>query len=176
MQSHCRTCDLPRLQYPAPVFPILAPLPVERSASALAFFTFVRSFAQTWGITISATILQNELKRKLPAAFVSQFPDGVEIAYAAIPIVRDLAEPLRTEVRVAFADSLSVIWKTMIGISGLGLLSVLFMREIVMRDNTDERFGLHEKKVVDEEKVVPTDVEKVGDISAATRSVPGSES
>ncbi|THH00042.1 hypothetical protein EW026_g2413 [Hermanssonia centrifuga] len=34
------------LLYPATVFPVLAPLPVERNATALAFFAFVRSFAQ----------------------------------------------------------------------------------------------------------------------------------
>ena len=72
------------------MFPILAPLDVEHNASALAFFSFVRAFAQTWGITITSTILQNELKKKLPEAFLSQFPQGLEIAYAAIPIIKDL--------------------------------------------------------------------------------------
>lgn len=30
----------------SPTFPVLAPLPVEKNANALAFFAFVRSFAQ----------------------------------------------------------------------------------------------------------------------------------
>ncbi|KAJ7636318.1 iron permease [Roridomyces roridus] len=51
-----------------PIFPILAPLPTSRAASALALFTFTRAFAQTWGLTISSTILQNRLKTNLPAA------------------------------------------------------------------------------------------------------------
>jgi len=142
--------------FSTPVFPILAPLPVERTASALAFFTFVRSFANTWGITISSTILQNELKKKLPAAFTAQFPSGTEIAYAAIPVIRDLPEPLKTEVQTAFADSLRVIWLTMIGICALGVLSVLFMGEVPMKEHTDEAFGLSDKpkrdSQVDEEK------------------------
>ncbi|TCD64696.1 hypothetical protein EIP91_003770 [Steccherinum ochraceum] len=131
--------------YPSTVFPILASLPVESTGSALAFFAFVRAFAQTWGITISATILQNGLKKKLPDAFVSQFPQGVEIAYAAIPVIKDLPEPLRTQVRVAFADSMSLIWKSMIGITGLGLISLLFLKEIPMRENTDATYGLEER-------------------------------
>jgi MFS family permease len=140
------------LLYPAPVFPVLAPLPVERTASALAFFAFVRSFAQSWGITISATILQNELKKKLPADFVSLFPGGVEIAYAAIPVVKTLPEPLKNEVRVAFADSMITIWHTMIGISALGVISVFFMEEIDMRVTMDDRFGLTDGEIKDEEK------------------------
>ncbi|KIP05339.1 hypothetical protein PHLGIDRAFT_25152 [Phlebiopsis gigantea 11061_1 CR5-6] len=143
------------LLYTAPVFPILAPLPVDRTAPALAFFAFVRAFAQTWGITISATILQNELKNKLPAAFVAQFPGGVEIAYAAIPVIRDLPEPLRTQVRVAFADSMSTIWKVMTGICALGLLSVFILKEIPMPTHKDDKYGLdvaNQVNNVDEEK------------------------
>ncbi|THG95258.1 hypothetical protein EW026_g6357 [Hermanssonia centrifuga] len=128
------------------MFPVLASLPVERTASALAFWAFVRAFAQTWGITISSTILQNELKKNLPLAFVSRFPQGVEIAYAAIPIINGLEEPLRGEVKEAFASSMSVIWKTMIGIAGIGLLTVLLLKEIPMKAFTDETYGLSQRK------------------------------
>ena len=144
-------------QYAAPIFPVLSPLPVEHTAAALAFFAFARSFAQTWGITIASTILQNELKKKLPDDFVSQFPQGLEIAYAAIPLINGLPEPLRFEVRRAFADSLKAIWQPMIGISGAGLLTVLMLREIPMPKVTDEKYGLHPgaESAEDEEKAVP---------------------
>ncbi|KAG8946148.1 hypothetical protein FRC04_012003 [Tulasnella sp. 424] len=141
--------------YAATTFPILAPLPVSENAHALAFFTFVKSYSQTWGITIGATILQNQLKTKLPKAFLEMFPaEGVEIAYAAIPQIPGLPEPMRTEVRVAFASSLRVIWLTMIGFCGLGLISVLGMKELKMHEVTDEDWGMEEKKrvAIDEEK------------------------
>lgn len=139
----------------------MAPLPVHLTAPALAFLAFLRTFAQvsrhsdsstiegdssiplqTWGITIASTVLQNELKRNLPAEFVSTFPQGLEIVYAAIPHIEGLSEPLRTEVRVAFATSMSVIWKTMVGISGLGIISLFLLKEIPMRVHTDDNFGL----------------------------------
>lgn len=135
----------------------MAPLPVERTAAALAFFAFVRAFAQTWGITIASTILQNELKKKLPADFVSQFADGAEIAYAAIPIIGSMQEPLRSEVRDAFAQSMAVIWKTMIGISGAGILTLFFLKEVPMNAHTDEAYGLSAaegRAVPDEEKTM----------------------
>ncbi|KAG9050249.1 hypothetical protein FS837_006690 [Tulasnella sp. UAMH 9824] len=141
--------------YAAPTFPILAPLPVGENAHALAFFAFVKSYSQTWGITLGATILQNQLKTKLPAEFLTMFPsDGVDITYAAIPQISGLPEPMRTEVRAAFASSLRVIWLAMIGICAVGLLSVLVMKEVKMHEATDEGWGLEERKrrEVDEER------------------------
>ncbi|KDR69579.1 hypothetical protein GALMADRAFT_77246 [Galerina marginata CBS 339.88] len=132
------------------IFPILAPLPVSRTASALGFFAFLRAFAQTWGITIAGTILQNQLKKNLPAAFVTQFPQGTQIAYAAIPVLHKLPDALQLEVRIAFATSMTVIWKVMIGISGLGLLTLPLLREVPMNQSTDENYGLQDKnKTVD---------------------------
>ncbi|KAG8913329.1 hypothetical protein FRC01_004594, partial [Tulasnella sp. 417] len=133
--------------YAAPTFPILAPLPVSENAHALAFFAFVKSYSQTWGVTIGATILQNELKTKLPNAFLDMFPaKGVDITYAAIPQIPSLPEPLRTEVRNAFARSLRVIWLAMIGICGVGLFCVLLMKDVKMHEVTDEDWGMEGRK------------------------------
>ncbi|KAJ6551925.1 MFS general substrate transporter [Mycena capillaripes] len=138
------------LIFSAPVYPLLAPLPNNRNATALALFTFTRSFAQTWGLTISGTILQNTLKKNLPAAFVAHFPPGSEIAYAAIPVIRGLEAPLRNEVRAAFADSMAVIWQTMIGVAGLGLLFSFLMAEVPMGTTVDENYTLNEDRAEDE--------------------------
>lgn len=157
--------------YTAPIFTVLAPLPIERNASAIALFSFVRNFGYTWGVTIAATVLQNELKRTLPAAFAALFPSGVEIAYAAIPVIRTLDEPLRTEVKNAFAESMSVVWKVMAGIGGLGFLSLALIREIPMQVATDDRFGLHEgEKILDEEKATAVDVSVVPEITVSETS------
>jgi len=40
----------------------------------------------------------------------------------------------------------------MIGISGLGLLTVFFLKEIQMKDEKDEKYGLHEEKRQGDEK------------------------
>ena len=101
---------------------------------------------QTWGITISATILQNELKKHLPSSFAGQFPEGAEIAYAIIPVIPTLDDPLRTEVRIAFATSMSVVWKVMLGLAGGGFLATLMLKEIPMHTATDSRYGLEQHK------------------------------
>lgn len=91
-------------------------------------------------------MLQTQLSSRLPAAFLEAFPDGVAIAYSAIPIIPSLPEPLRTEVRVAFAESIIVIWKVLIGIAGLGLVSSLFMKGLPLHTEVDESWGIEEEK------------------------------
>ncbi|KAI0759674.1 iron permease [Trametes elegans] len=126
-------------------FPILAPLPFSNSAHALAFFVFIRCFAQSWGIVIGGTILQSTLAHALPASFTAALPAGVQVAYAAIPAIPALPPPLRSAVRAAFARALQLVWRVMAGLSGAGLLSCLLMGEVEMRkDSLDEKWGLQE--------------------------------
>lgn len=61
--------------YVVPDFPILAAAPVTENAHVLALLTFVRTFAQTWGIAIGATVLQNRFTRKLPTEMLAQLPN-----------------------------------------------------------------------------------------------------
>ncbi|KAJ7236847.1 major facilitator superfamily domain-containing protein [Mycena rebaudengoi] len=130
----------------SPVFPLLAPLPPNRAAAALLFSRSRDPF--------SSTVLQNTLQKQLPADFVAQFPPGFEIANVAIPRIHQLPEPLCSEVQDAFADSMGVIWQTMIGFAGLGLLLSFVMREVQMTNAIDENFGLVvEEKVGDDEKL-----------------------
>lgn len=98
--------------------------------------------SQTWGITIAANVLQSQLKSRLPASFTAQFPAGVELAFSAIPAINGLEEPLRSEVRAAFALSLSRVWWTMLGFSFAGGLASLAMRELPMQQVKDDKYGL----------------------------------
>ena len=95
-------------------------------------------------MTAGGTVLQNELGRRLPAEFLSQLPGGVSIAYSVIPVIRDLPEPLKTNVRHAFADSLRVYWQVLIGVSGAGLVTSLLMKGLPLHTKVDENWGLHE--------------------------------
>ncbi|KAJ7907895.1 major facilitator superfamily domain-containing protein [Mycena leptocephala] len=63
-------------EYSTTMFPVQAPLPVSQNARALAFLTFVGSFAGVWGLTIGGTILDNQLAGRLPAAFLDTFTNA----------------------------------------------------------------------------------------------------
>lgn len=71
------------------------------------------------------------------------FPDGQELAFAAIPTIGNLPEPLRSEVRASFAKSMSIIWKSMIGLCAIGFISLILLQEVEMKVEKDNTFGLH---------------------------------
>ncbi|KAG8870907.1 hypothetical protein FRB97_009266 [Tulasnella sp. 331] len=139
--------------FPGPTYPVLAAAPITETAHGLALFDFIRNLAQAFGVTIGSTILQNELKKQLPTAFLQSVSASTgEIEYALIPIVKTLLEPLRGQVRDAFAQSMQVIWRVMIGVSGAGLLCALAMKELKMHEKTNEEWGIAGEKEGDEEK------------------------
>lgn len=137
-------------------FPVLSALPVEENARALAFFTFCRFCAGVWGIAIGATVLQNELQHRLPPPFIaslssssssSSSSSGVELSYSAIPLIPTLTDPvLKEEVRIAFGESLKVLWKVLAGIAGMGGLASLVMKGIPLNASVDEKWGLEEEE------------------------------
>ena len=96
-------------------------------------------------MTIGTAVLQTQLTKRLPDAFVQQFPGGVSIAYSIIPVIPMLEQPLRDQIREAFADSLIVLWQVMIGIAGLGLVASLFMKGLPLHTQMDENWGIAEK-------------------------------
>ncbi|KAJ7836914.1 iron permease [Mycena olivaceomarginata] len=146
-------------------FALMAPIPVSRLGSALAFQSFLRTVSQTWGITISGAILQNTVKHRFPARFLKELPAGSDFEFSALSRIAALPEPMQHEVKITFGQGISTIYWVMIatsayfliiGVSGLGLLCVLFMKEVPMCGNVDAKFGLKEKG----EKGGKGDVEK----------------
>lgn len=78
-------------------------------------------------------------------SFLATLPSGAGFTYAIIPIIRTLPEPLKDQVRAAFAEGTRLIWIVMAGVSGAGLLSCLLMREEEMRKDMDSTWGLKEE-------------------------------
>jgi hypothetical protein len=95
-------------------------------------------------------VLQNQLKQKLPPSFAAQFPQGLEIAFATITIIKGLEELLCSEVRTAFALSMRTVWLVIIGISDAGLLATALLKEVPMLTIPEERFELKEKEQRDD--------------------------
>jgi hypothetical protein len=102
------------------------------------YITYPISSPQVWGVTLGGAILQNELLRRLPEDFLAQHSQSVALAYSIIPQIRDLPQPLKQNVQVAFAESLGVVWKAVVGVSAVGLLSSLSMRGLPLHTATDE--------------------------------------
>ncbi|GEM12857.1 exocyst complex component sec6 [Rhodotorula toruloides] len=128
-------------------FPVLAPIPVQQQSPAMAFFGFIRSLGQVFAITVGSTILQNQLAKKMPQEYAAQIGGRGDAAFATIPLINDLPEPLRTTVRAVFADSTRTIWWFCLGITMAGLVVSLFMEDIPLATETDEEnWGLKERE------------------------------
>lgn len=95
-----------------------------------------------FGVTIGGAVLQNELHKTLPPDFQTKFPGGTAIAYDIIPVISSLAEPLKTEVRNAFATSLRVVWQVMVGVGALGFLISSAMKHLPLHTSLDENWGM----------------------------------
>ncbi|KAI0264973.1 hypothetical protein BC834DRAFT_970527 [Gloeopeniophorella convolvens] len=139
-------------------FPVLAATPVNQVVPVLAFYTFLRTFVNVWGVTVGGVVLQNKLIHGLPQKFLDSFPQGVEIAFAAIPGISDLDPALEDEVRAVFARSLSTLWKIMTGIAGIGLLVSLAMKRFPLHTSVDEEWGQKDQSEKQEVKVEVSDV------------------
>lgn len=72
---------------------------------------------------------------------MEKFPRGVAVAYSVIPQIRDLPQPLKDDVREAFAQSLSVVWKAVAGLCAAGFVSSLLMRGLPLHTVTDKAWA-----------------------------------
>ena len=63
--------------------------------------------------------------------------------------MRTLPEPLQTEVRDAFAESIVRVWWAMLGFAGAGALSLALLREVPMQQHKDDTYGLARAETVD---------------------------
>ena len=99
-----------------------------------------------WGTTIGSTVLQTQLKKRLPAEFLAQFPGGISLSYAAIPLIKTLSSDLQEEVRNAFARSIDDIWYVMLGIAVAGLLVCPLMKALPLHTQVDKKWELDLEK------------------------------
>lgn len=146
------------LGYAATTFAVLAPLPPSLNAVAMGTHGFARAFGQVLGIAIGTAAFTNQLAKKLPAEFAAQLPGGPASAFAAIPRIATLPEPLRSEVQVAFAESLKAIWYVLIGLGVVGFAISFGIKSIPLNTTTDESWGIvkgNEGEHVDVEKASP---------------------
>ncbi|KAF7329101.1 MFS general substrate transporter [Mycena kentingensis (nom. inval.)] len=123
-------------EYSTTMFPVQAPLPLSQNARALAFLTFVSSFAGVWGLTIGGAVLDNQFAARVPA--------GVYHTYALTPETSQLP----SNVQNAFAESLGFVWAVLAGLAGIGLFASLWMDGLPLHSTLDENWTLEAETAV----------------------------
>ncbi|KAF8997193.1 iron permease [Cyathus striatus] len=131
-------------------FSVLAPLPVTMNAPAIALLAFLRIFAQAWSVAITGSIMQNFLLKRLPDEFLRMFPQGVQLSYAAIPIISTLPEDLKKGVEAGFVKSLRAVWTALEVIAAIGFISLFIMKDVPLRTTVDKKWANDQKEQDDE--------------------------
>ena len=111
-----------------------------------------RRYRQILGVAIAGVVFQNGPARS--AASLSLL--GLN-PYAMTSLVGFLYEPLRTQLRIAFAQSLQAVWIMVTALAALGLVASLFMQELTS--------PLHPREVEDERRRDPDGATPMGQTS-----------
>jgi hypothetical protein len=101
---------------------------------------------QAWGVSVGGTILQNALIRKLPEnAILGQekaLTTGQQLAYAIVPLISTLSQPLQDEVRQAFLESFREVWIAFAVCAAIGLFSWFAMKNYPLKKSVDQEWGI----------------------------------
>jgi hypothetical protein len=77
----------------------------------------------------------------LPSSFLTQFPQGVDIALQIIPIIPSLNQPLKDEVWNTFGAALQVVWQVVLGIAITGIFLSIGMKQLELHTEIDKDWG-----------------------------------
>lgn len=129
--------------FSAMIFAIQASVRKEHLSIAVAMFVFFRSFGQSLGVALGGLIFQNRMYVNL-----LKYP---ELASHAVEYSRDVAAlvtivnhmpdgPAKTHLRIAYCDSLRIVWAFLCGVSGLALaLSLLTKHYDLNQEHSSEQ-------------------------------------
>ncbi|KAL8776008.1 MAG: hypothetical protein Q9213_008412 [Squamulea squamosa] len=142
--------------FPSMAFAIQASQTNEDLAFAIAMFSFFRAFGQAIGVAVGGTVFQNQMKSKLLAypALASKANEYSKDASSLVQIIKGMQDDgVKQNLQHAYADSLKVVWATMCGLAGVGLILSLGTKGLDMNKPLEtEQYFLDEKKTPDEEK------------------------
>ena len=138
--------------FPAIVFACQVPQKDEYVGIATSAMTFFRSFGMIFGVgAIGGSVFENSWNTYIEGD-LSQLPADLQVdgtqALSIIPILPTLSVPLQDLLRACFADSVRVIWYVMIGLTGLGFVITIFMKDLPLDNGVNtskQQFVEHPK-------------------------------
>lgn len=94
----------------------------------------------------------------LPASFLRSIPQGtgVPTLYALIPELPTLPPYIRSEVQVAFAHSLAVLWQVLAAVCAVGAVASLFMQGLPLSHTLDPTWAIKHRDRGQDQEVATT--------------------
>lgn len=135
--------------FPSMAFAIQASQRNKDLAFAVAMFSFFRAFGQALGVAVGGTVFQNQMKSKLLGypALASKAYEYSRDASSLVQIINAMNDDVVKEsLKHAYADSLKVVWLTMCGLAGVGLVLSFWTKGLDMNKPLKTEQGFIEPK------------------------------
>lgn len=132
---------------------IQAPLDESYVATATGVFSFARYFGCIWGVTIPSVVFNNECRR-LAATITNKsvaaiLTGGRAYEHATAAFLDSIEDPVaRAEVVGLFTQALKTSWLVGIAFAGLGFLLPFVEREVELRTQINNEYGMEDKKTL----------------------------
>ncbi|KAF9895181.1 hypothetical protein FE257_000083 [Aspergillus nanangensis] len=112
---------------------------------AVAMVVFFRAFGQAIGIAVGGVIFQNQMRHHL-MQYADLAPSAGHLskdAAAMVMVMKDMQEgPTKEHLKLAYTDSLRIIWAWMCALSGAGLAMSLFIEKYDLNQALVSELGL----------------------------------
>lgn len=136
--------------FPSMAFAIQASASDQNMAIAVAMFSFLRSFGQSFGVGIGGVIFQNALVSELEKypSIREAAGEYAKDAAALVQVIKSLEDgsEMRVALVTSYADALKIVWLAMVGFAAVGLIASVFTEGLPLDRVLTGEQGLREKK------------------------------
>lgn len=144
------------------LMPVLLPaiqshLTEKDVATSTGLFTFLRSFANIWGITIPSSVFNNQAESQLwqvnNATIQAELSNGQAYDHATAAFINSISSSdTRAEVVSVYVQALRLVWFVGLAFAAASLLMVAAEKRVALRRELETDFGLQaEPKAKDPE-------------------------
>jgi MFS family permease len=129
---------------------IQADLDDADNASSTAVFAFIRNFGAVWGLTIPATVFNNQFDRLAykiaDPAVRALFVGGNAYSHASRKFISSFPDETKDEIVETYTDTLKLVWQVAIPICGVCFFLAFGEKEIKLRTELKTEYGMKMKE------------------------------
>lgn len=141
--------------YPSLTFAIQAATPSKDQAYGVSLFTFFRAAGQAIGVAIGGTIFQNSMKREIlkHPSIAAKAVEWSRDSASLVEVIKAMPPSIaRTDLVQSYADALKIIWIVCCALSGVALLTSLWIEHFSLEVELETDHGFKHEKAHDAEQ------------------------
>ncbi|KAJ5900016.1 hypothetical protein N7495_004760 [Penicillium taxi] len=158
--------------FPSLAYAVQASTAPENLAIGVAMFSFFRALGQAIGVAIGGVVFQNEMYKNLLkySSLAPMASSYSQDAAGLVQIIKGMADGAdKSNLKLAYTDSLRIVWAVCCAISGVALILSLFTRAYDLNVDLETAQGL---RGLDEIDLTEKDVEAHEEASTQPTTTP----